>query len=244
AMIAQSISCDPDLLIADEPTTALDVTVQAEILDLLRALHKRLDSAIVLITHDMGVVADLADRVVVMHRGKIVETGTVEELFDAPKEPYTQELLASVPHLGANEERHLTGTVSPKEPVLELKNVSIEYPKRGRVPAFKAVDDVSLQIYPGELLGLVGESGSGKTTIGRAAMGLLPISEGELKVVGRDMATLSKRELRELRRETGIVFQDPASSLNPRMPVGQSIGEPMLLAGIAKGKELDKKVEA
>ncbi|HRN28111.1 MAG TPA: ABC transporter ATP-binding protein [Terrimesophilobacter sp.] len=244
AMIAQSISCDPDLLIADEPTTALDVTVQAEILDLLRELHKRLDSAIVLITHDMGVVADLADRVVVMHRGRIVETGTVEQLFAAPQEPYTQELLASVPHLGANEERHLTGTVSPKEPVLQLNNVSIEYPKRGRVPAFKAVEDVSLEIYPGELLGLVGESGSGKTTIGRAAMGLLPISEGSLKVVGRDMATLSKRELRELRRETGIVFQDPASSLNPRMPVGQSIGEPMLLAGLAKDRELDKKVEA
>ena len=243
AMIAQSISCDPDLLIADEPTTALDVTVQAEILDLLRNLHKRLDSAIVLITHDMGVVADLADRVVVMHRGLIVETGTVHQIFAKPVEPYTIELLSAVPHLGTNQERLLPSTAAVKEPVLSLKHVTIEYPKRGRVPAFRAVDDVSLEIHPGELLGLVGESGSGKTTIGRAAMGLLPISEGELRVVGKDMAKMPTKELRLLRRKTGIVFQDPASSLNPRMPVGQSIGEPMLLAGIAKGKELDRKVE-
>lgn len=243
AMIAQSISCDPDLLIADEPTTALDVTVQAEILDLLRNLHKRLDSAIVLITHDMGVVADLADRVVVMHRGLIVETGTVQQIFAKPVEPYTIELLSAVPHLGTNDERLLSMTEAAKEPVLSLKHVTIDYPKRGRVPAFRAVDDVSLEIRPGELLGLVGESGSGKTTIGRAAMGLLPITEGELRVVGKDMAALSTKELRELRRRTGIVFQDPASSLNPRMPVGQSIGEPMMLAGIAKGKELDRKVE-
>jgi peptide/nickel transport system ATP-binding protein len=243
AMIAQSISCDPDLLIADEPTTALDVTVQAEILDLLRNFHKRLDSAIILITHDMGVVADLADRVVVMHRGLIVETGSVHQIFAKPVEPYTIELLSAVPHLGTNKERLLPKSEAVKEPVLSLKHVTIDYPKRGRVPAFRAVDDVSLEIHPGELLGLVGESGSGKTTIGRAAMGLLPITEGELRVVGKDMANMPTKELRLLRRKTGIVFQDPASSLNPRMPVGQSIGEHMLLAGVAKGKELDRKVE-
>lgn len=244
AMIAQSISCDPDLLIADEPTTALDVTVQAEILDLLRNLHKRLDSAIVLITHDMGVVADLADRVVVMRNGLIVETGTVHQIFSKPVEPYTIELLSAVPHLGTNKERLLPVAVEAKEPVLSLKHVTIDYPKRGRVPAFRAVDDVSIEIHPGELLGLVGESGSGKTTIGRAAMGLLPITEGELRVVGKDMANMPSKELRLLRRKTGIVFQDPASSLNPRMPVGQSIGEPMMLAGVARGKELDRRVEA
>ncbi|MBB5633823.1 peptide/nickel transport system ATP-binding protein [Cryobacterium mesophilum] len=243
AMIAQSISCDPDLLIADEPTTALDVTVQAEILDLLRNLHKRLDSAIVLITHDMGVVADLADRVVVMRNGLIVETGTVHQIFAKPVEPYTIELLSAVPHLGTNQERLLPKTEEAREPVLSLKHVTIDYPKRGRVPAFRAVDDVSIEIHPGELLGLVGESGSGKTTIGRAAMGLLPITEGELRVVGKDMANMPTKELRLLRRKTGIVFQDPASSLNPRMPVGQSIGEPMMLAGVAKGKDLDRKVE-
>jgi len=243
AMIAQSISCDPDLLIADEPTTALDVTVQAEILDLLRSLHNRLDSAIILITHDMGVVADLADRVVVMHRGRIVETGTVSEIFGSPKEPYTIELLAAVPHLGSSRERMLPEKNEHEEPVLSLRNVSIDYPKRGRMPAFRAVEDVSLEIHPGELLGLVGESGSGKTTIGRAAMGLLPIAEGELRVVGKDMSRMRSKELRELRRRTGIVFQDPASSLNPRMPIGQSIGEPILLAGRAKGPQLDRMVE-
>jgi peptide/nickel transport system ATP-binding protein len=243
AMIAQSISCDPDLLIADEPTTALDVTVQAEILDLLRALHNRLDSAIILITHDMGVVADLADRVVVMHLGHIVETGTVADIFDKPQEPYTIQLLGAVPHLGSSEERILPQIAERQQPVLSLKNVSIDYPKHGRVPAFRAVENVSLSIHPGELLGLVGESGSGKTTIGRAAMGLLPIAEGELLVAGNDIASLPTRELRKLRRQTGIVFQDPASSLNPRMPIGQSIGEPLLLAKVAKGKELDRMVE-
>jgi peptide/nickel transport system ATP-binding protein len=191
----------------------------------------------------MGVVADLADRVVVMHRGLIVETGTVHQIFTKPVEPYTIELLSAVPHLGTNKERLLEHSEAAKEPVLSLKNVTIDYPKRGRVPAFRAVEDVSLEIHPGELLGLVGESGSGKTTIGRAAMGLLPITEGELRVVGEDIANLPTKELRLLRRKTGIVFQDPASSLNPRMPVGQSIGEPMLLAGVASGKELDRKVE-
>ncbi len=242
AMIAQSISCDPDLLIADEPTTALDVTVQAEILDLLRNLHTRLNSAIVLITHDMGVVADLADNVIVMREGVIVESGSVADLFANPQHPYTLQLLASVPHLGATTQRMLGAAEKAQEPVLSLKNVVIEYPKRGRVPAFRAVDDVSLDIRPGEMLGLVGESGSGKTTIGRAAMGLIPITAGEMRVVGKDIRTLHREELRQHRRQTGIVFQDPASSLNPRHPVGQSIGEAMLLAGVAKGKELDDKV--
>ncbi len=247
AMIAQSISCDPVLLIADEPTTALDVTVQAEILDLLRNLHKRLDSAIILITHDMGVVADLADHIMVMKDGLAVETGTVVDVFTNPKAEYTKSLLAAVPHLGTamvqvNEQEPIN-VAQKREPVLNFENVAIDYPKRGRVPAFRAAEGINLEIYPGEILGLVGESGSGKTTLGRASVGLLPIAEGTLTVVGHDISHATNRDLRPLRRKTGIVFQDPGSSLNPRMPIGQSIGEPLLLAGEASGKDLDKRVQ-
>jgi peptide/nickel transport system ATP-binding protein len=243
AMIAQSIACDPLLLIADEPTTALDVTVQAEILDLLRNLHKRLNSAIILITHDMGVVADLADNVIVMKDAKLVETGTATQIFTAPQEPYTQALLAAVPHLGTGD---ASDTIAQRDagvqPVLTVEHMVIEYPKRGRVPAFLAVDDANLEIYPGEVLGLVGESGSGKTTIGRALVGLLPVKSGKLSVAGQDMVGVEKRQLREVRRHIGIVFQDPGSSLNPRWPVGQSIGEPLELAGWSR-KDITKRTE-
>ncbi|GAB3545127.1 ABC transporter ATP-binding protein [Arthrobacter tumbae] len=286
AMIAQSLSCDPKLLIADEPTTALDVTVQAEILDLMRNLRNKLDSAIVLITHDMGVVADLADRIAVMRRGVIVESGTAEKIFSRPEHPYTQDLLSAVPHLGQGAEgggddvditaalaaatkSELAG-VDPEElqrreravlqglqeeiqaeresrgeAVLDLVNVAIEYPKQGRVPAFRAVENATLSIRPGEVMGLVGESGSGKTTIGRAAVGLLPVSEGALRVVGTDISGLkpTSRELGAVRRNVGMVFQDPSSSLNPRLPIGESIGEPMFLAGEAKGGALQKRIE-
>ena len=249
AMIAQSISCDPVLLVADEPTTALDVTVQAEILDLLRNLHRRLNSAIILITHDMGVVADLADRIMVMKDGDVVETGTVGDVSHRPQHPYTRQLLAAVPHLGAasREEDTTVAQVpsgAPVEPALIFENVAIDYPKRGRIPAFRAAEEIDLQIHPGEILGLVGESGSGKTTLGRAAVGLLPIAEGRLRVVGVDISTADQKALRPIRRRTGIVFQDPGSSLNPRFPIGQSIGEPLLLAGEARGAELDRRVEA
>ena len=284
AMIAQSLSCDPKLLIADEPTTALDVTVQAEILDLMRNLRNKLDSAIVLITHDMGVVADLADRIAVMRRGLIVETGTAEEIFHNPQHEYTQALLAAVPHLGQGAENDgdvdvtaalaaatqaeiqaiprsellrrerenaaalaAAETVKPQgDPVLELTDVAIEYPKQGRVPAFRAVEGANLAIYPGQVVGLVGESGSGKTTIGRAAVGLLPVAAGTMKVVGQDISAAKKngRQLHEMRRHVGMVFQDPSSSLNPRLPIGESIGEPMFLAGVAKGAELQHRIEA
>lgn len=244
AMIAQAISCDPVLLIADEPTTALDVTVQAEILELLRSLRTRLDSAIVLITHDMGVVADLADSIMVMKDGVAVEQGTALDIFQRPQHPYTQSLLAAVPHLGLDISEVPAETAKPTaEPVLSFQDVSIEYPKRGRVPAFLAADDITLDVYPGEIVGLVGESGSGKTTLGRAAVGLLPIKYGRLISAGIDISQASMKELRPLRRKAGIVFQDPGSSLNPRMPIGESIGEPLLLAREAQGKELDKRVE-
>jgi len=245
AMIAQAISCDPVLLIADEPTTALDVTVQSEILELLRSLRTRLDSAIVLITHDMGVVADLADSIMVMKDGVAVEQGTALQIFQAPQHPYTQSLLAAVPHLGIDISDAGSRAVDHKgvEPVLSFQDVSIEYPKRGRVPAFLAADDITLDVYPGEIVGLVGESGSGKTTLGRAAVGLLPIKYGRLVSAGIDISNASLKELRPLRRKAGIVFQDPGSSLNPRMPIGESIGEPLLLAREASGKVLDKRVE-
>jgi peptide/nickel transport system ATP-binding protein len=228
AMIAQAISCDPVLLIADEPTTALDVTVQAEILDLLRDLHRRLDSSIVLITHDMGVVADLADHVMVMKDGRTVETGTSTQVFKTPQMPYTKLLLESVPRLDIPAARPDSART---EMVLSLNNVSVDYPKRGRVPAFRAVENATLEIGKGEILGLVGESGSGKTTVGRAVVGLLPVAEGALTVDGQPMAGLSAKELRAVRRNIGIVFQDPGSSLNPRWPVGQSIAEPLELSG-------------
>jgi peptide/nickel transport system ATP-binding protein len=284
AMIAQSLSCDPKLLIADEPTTALDVTVQAEILDLMRNLRNKLDSAIVLITHDMGVVADLADRIAVMRRGVIVETGTAAEIFHNPQHEYTKALLAAVPHLGQGgadsvAEVDVTAALAAAthadlisipedellrreranaaalaaaeaakpvgEPVLELRDVAIEYPKQGRVPAFRAVEGANLVIYPGQVVGLVGESGSGKTTIGRAAVGLLPVAAGTMKVVGQDISAAKRngRQLHDMRRHVGMVFQDPSSSLNPRLPIGESIGEPMFLAKEARGAGLQKRIE-
>ena len=243
AMIAQSLACDPSLLIADEPTTALDVTVQAEILDLMRGLKDKLNSAVLLITHDMGVVADLSDRILVMKDGLTVEEDTSNNIFNSPKHPYTKSLLASVPKLGSLKVRQLADSSVKAEPVIEVTDLVIEYPKRGRVPAFRAVDGVSFAIQPGEILGLVGESGSGKTTVGRAAIGLLPVHEGSIKILGNEIGGAKMSELRQIRKHTGIVFQDPASSLNPRLPIGESIGEPLFLAGEAKGEELNRRVE-
>jgi len=244
AMIAQALACDPGLLVADEPTTALDVTVQAEVLDLMRNLKDKLNSAILLITHDMGVVADMADEILVMKDGLTVEHGSADQIFNRPQHPYTQQLLAAVPKLGSSVRRALPYNESAKPaPVLKLENVTIAYPKRGRIPEFVAAKNVSLEIYPGEILGLVGESGSGKTTIGRAAIGLIPIKEGKLEIVGKDISRAKSKELSKIRRHTGIVFQDPASSLNPRLPIGESIGEPLFLAGVAKGADLAHRVE-
>lgn len=250
AMIAQALSCDPTLLIADEPTTALDVTVQAEILKLITDLKDRIDSGIVLITHDMGVVADMADRMIVMKDGRIVETGTTDDVFGNPQHPYTQQLLSAVPHFGRHASkvkvdgaRTVVDGVVLGDPVLELTNLVLEYPKRGSQPVFRAVDDVTFTVSKGEVVGLVGESGSGKTTIGRAAVGLLPIAGGGLRVDGVDMTNAKRRELQELRRRVGIVFQDPGSSLNPRIPIGESVGEPLYLHERLRGKELSNRVE-
>lgn len=244
AMIAQALACDPGLLVADEPTTALDVTVQAEVLDLMRNLKTKLNSAILLITHDMGVVADMADEILVMKDGNTVEHGSADQIFNRPQHPYSIQLLGAVPKLGSSVKRSLPYSESAKPaPVLKLENVTIEYPKRGRIPAFTAAKGVNLEIYPGEILGLVGESGSGKTTVGRASIGLLPIKAGKIEIVGKDISHANQKELFAIRRHTGIVFQDPASSLNPRLPIGESIGEPIFLAGEAKGEELNRRVE-
>ena len=244
AMIAQALACDPALLVADEPTTALDVTVQAEILDLMRGLKDKLNSAILLITHDMGVVADMADDILVMKDGITVEHGTADQIFNNPKHPYTQQLLGAVPKLGSTKKRALPYSESAKPaPVLKLTDVTIEYPKRGRQPAFTAVKNFNLEIYPGEIVGLVGESGSGKTTVGRASIGLLPVKGGSIEIVGKEIAGANSKQLSDIRQHTGIVFQDPASSLNPRLPIGESIGEPLFLAKLAKGADLARKVE-
>lgn len=249
-MIAMAISAEPQLLIADEPTTALDVTVQAEILDLLLELQQKMGMAVLLITHDMGVVADVADRVYVMSNGSVVEHAATEKLFAAPQAQYTRDLLGAVPYLG----RGSTNTTGGQDPraaqqsastnVLEFKNAVIEYPGQRRQAAFRAVDDVSFALGPGEILGLVGESGSGKTTIGRAAIGLIPSSAGSILINGADIGSANARAKREIRKNVSIVFQDPASSLNPRVTIGQSVTDPLRWTGTKlNARQLDQKAK-
>ncbi|MCL3817151.1 ABC transporter ATP-binding protein/permease [Aeromicrobium wangtongii] len=238
-VIAMAIACDPDVIIADEPTTALDVTVQAAILELLLSLRDRLGTAIVLITHNMGVVADMADRVVVMYRGNIVEQAPAGQLFAAPRHPYTRALLDAVPHLGRE---NGPGLVDDNELVLKVDDLVVEFPGGLGQPAFRAVDHVSLEVRKGEVLGLVGESGSGKSTIGRATVGLQQPTSGTIHVSGNQVSGLSDRQLRPLRSRFGFVFQDPASSLNPRMSIGQCIAEPLHVQTDMTQAQIDAKV--
>ncbi len=234
-VIAMAIALNPKVIIADEPTTALDVTVQAEILDLLRSLKDDLDAGILLITHNMGVVADLADRVVVMYRGEIVEQGSVSDVLLAPRHPYTRKLLDAVPRLSAPPAAVLDphpedAAVEPsreRELVLVAEDLTLEYVMRGK--AFRAVEGVSFSLAKQEVLGVVGESGSGKSTIAKAVLGLLPVASGALEVRGADLAKLRGRAAKDARRHIGAVFQDPASSLNPRFPIGDCIIEPMVV---------------
>ncbi|SFI51443.1 MULTISPECIES: ABC transporter ATP-binding protein [Microbacterium] len=231
-VIAMALALEPAVILADEPTTALDVTVQAEILELLRRLRDDFGTAIVLITHNMGVVADLADRVAVMLNGEIVESAPARELFTAPQHEYTQRLLAAVPRLEIVDRTPPAGVSG--EAVVQAEGLIIEYPGRLGTPAFRAVDGVNFRIGPGEVLGLVGESGSGKTTIGRAIAGLAPVSGGSLRVLGAEMNGIKEREFRKLRKDLGFVFQDPATSFNPLLTVAECVAEPLVVHGSAR----------
>jgi peptide/nickel transport system ATP-binding protein len=236
-VIAQALVLDPGVIIADEPTTALDVTVQAEILDLLRRCRDEFGAAIVLITHNMGVVADLADRVAVMYQGRIVEEADVATLFRDPKDDYTKQLLGSVPRIGQGSARAVERAARREPgwesaaPVVEARDLRIVYPGRFRQPDFVAVDGVSFSIRPGEVLGLVGESGSGKTTIGRAIAGLTKVSEGSLTVLGTEMNGVKEKAFRPVRERIGFVFQDPATSFNPLLTIAQAVAEPLIVHG-------------
>jgi len=241
-VIAMALVLDAGLIIADEPTTALDVTVQAEILDLLRTARDEFGATVVLITHNMGVVADLADRVVVMYQGDIVEQAPVRELFAAPREEYTKKLLAAVPHVGRGKSARQAAepgsaeavpTTAPEDALVVAKGLQIAYPGRFGRPGVVAVKGVDLWIAPGEVLGLVGESGSGKTTIGRAIVGLTQVVGGSLKVLGHEMRGTSMRALKRLRPDIGFVFQDPATSFNPLLTIAECVAEPLVVHGRA-----------
>ncbi|MEU1432310.1 ABC transporter ATP-binding protein [Nocardia sp. NPDC005746] len=252
-VIALALSGEPDLLIADEPTTALDVTVQAEILHLLRDLQRRNDTAILFITHNLGVVAAIADRVVVMRAGEVVETQSVRALFASPREQYTRELLAAVPVLPedgaapvppvavvAAEPESNAAAVADPEPVLRVRDLSVVYRRHGK--KFQALRDVSLTLVPREVIGLVGESGSGKSTLGRTALGLVPATAGEVVLQGVPLTGLPGRELRGLRKNVALVHQDVTASLDPRRSVEDAIGEPLRVHRAASGALLRAKV--
>ncbi|MFJ6747141.1 dipeptide ABC transporter ATP-binding protein [Streptomyces sp. NPDC091266] len=249
ALIAMALACAPRLLIADEPTTALDVTVQAQILDLLHDLRAETGMGLILVTHDLGVVAGSVDELLVMRAGRAVEHGPVGEVLSAPTAPYTKELLAAVPRVdaaGPAAVRELSAVPAPRAParpaaapdgapvpgevLLEAAGLRREFGRRGARTT--AVDDVSLTVRAGESLGLVGESGSGKTTVGRMLVRLLDPTSGTLNYRGRPIGALGERELRPVRSELQMVFQDPVSSLNPRRTIGESVADPLRAAGV------------
>ncbi|MBB6181256.1 ABC transporter ATP-binding protein [Pseudorhizobium flavum] len=259
-MIAMALACRPKLLIADEPTTALDVTIQAEILHLLRELQREENMGILFITHDMGVVAEIADRTVVMFRGDMVETGSTLEIFANPRAVYTKSLLASIPRLGtmgaataprrfpevdpatgeATDGIQMNPVPQTVEPILRVDNLAVRFDlPNGRV---HAVEDVSFDLRPGETLALVGESGCGKSTTGRAIIRLLIPTAGSTVIDGQDVTKADHRKLREMRRSSQMIFQDPFASLNPRITVGSAIAEPILAHRLMGRKEAKLRV--
>jgi peptide/nickel transport system ATP-binding protein len=254
-MIAMALSCRPKVLIADEPTTALDVTVQAQILKLMRELKAEFGTSIILITHDMGVVAEMADRVLIMQNGRIIEKGPSLEIFNRPRENYTKQLLAAVPRMGAFAGTDGPPRVTPGQTeakpsglvaVMNVRGLDVSYGARASrffkgKPPVRAVSDVSFDIKPGQTLGLVGESGSGKSTTGKAVLGLIPFT-GSVLIDGQDIAGLSQREMRPVRRSAQMIFQDPYASLDSRMAVGAAISEPMVIHGIGSKSERRDRV--
>jgi peptide/nickel transport system ATP-binding protein len=248
-VLSLALANEPALLLADEPTTALDVTVQAEILALLRRVNQRTGTGILLITHNMGVVAQMADRVVVLRLGDVVENGTLTDVFERPQHPYTQQLLAAVPRLAVGGQAPVTAPVDAPGrasvvPALSFESLDVVFtgPRRGGTP-FRAVSEVSLDVAPGEVLGLVGESGSGKTTLGRAAAGLVPAAAGRVLLEGTDLATVDRHRLRDLRRRLAFVPQDPAASLDPLMTVAESVREPLDLHQVGDRAARLRRVE-
>ena len=238
-VIAMALVLNPGLILADEPTTALDVTVQAEILDLLRLARDEFGASVLIITHNMGVIADIADQVVVMYRGHVIEQGDVEQIFYHPAQEYTRRLLASVPRLGHGLEvrdhdghpieRAVDWHTQPI--VVEAKNLRVAYPGHLMQPDFVAVDGIDFTIRSSEVLGLVGESGSGKSTTGRAIAGLQRVSSGSLKVLGVEMNGVRERDFKSRREQIGFVFQDPGSSFDPLMTIEENVAEPLLVSG-------------
>lgn len=264
-MIAMAMACEPELLICDEPTTALDVTIQKQVLELMFELQRKHNMSMLFITHDLAVIADIADEVAVMFRGDLVEQNTTKALFENPQHPYTKGLLACRPSLEENPVRLLTvddflnakedidvSSLEMKKPrpinettnpiLLEVKNFNKHFPIKGgifgrTVDWFKAVDDVTLQVRKGRTLGLVGESGCGKTTLGRSILRLLEPTAGEVIYDGINVTNLNKKEMREIRERMQIIFQDPYSSLNPRMTIGDIITEPMVIHNMGDSKK-------
>ncbi|RRD59717.1 ABC transporter ATP-binding protein [Leucobacter sp. OH1287] len=244
-MIAMALALRPGLIVADEPTTALDVTVQAEILDLLRKLRDEFGTAILLITHNMGVVADLADDVAVMYQGRVVEEGSASDIFYNPQHDYTKKLLSAVLKLGdgsirarhaaqAGAAAQAASAAESTEPLVVARGLEIQYPGRLGKPGFKAVRGVDFEIRAGEVYGLVGESGSGKSTIGRAIAGLTDATGGSLKVFGHEMVGFKERQFKPLRKDIGFVFQDPAASFNPLLTIAENVAEPLIVHGLAR----------